>query len=363
MNAITVYGYIGAPSARTTRSRRRCLPGGGRAAAHRCAERAGRSPPSSSAASGPAIDALKQLPAEANAVVIASGGSAVLRRRPAHPGLGLKVRVVPTVTSLQLAFAAVALPWDDALLVSLHGNNPAPALEALRSHPKVGLLTDGRTGLPQIVAATAGLGRSYVLSTGSARTTNKSASSARNRPARSPTSRSQVWCSSSPTTPTVPPPSGNRRSRSPGEPGRQGRSVSQPIIGQVATAATSQARAEAIDAFLGTTRRYTTSSAEGKANLGRMRDLIISHLALGATTRLIAGLLADKKTDPGVVVVDEAGRFVIPWSVDMSAARTNWPGGSRRVWVPPRCSPPRPTRWACPVWTHWAGTPPVIWPG
>ncbi len=88
--------------------------------------------------------------------------------------------------------------------------------------------------------------------------------------------------------------------------------MSQPIIGQVATTATSQARAEAIDAFLGTTHRYTTSSAEGLRQAWDECDLIISHLALGATTRLIAGLLADKKTDPGVVVIDEAGRFVVP---------------------------------------------------
>ena len=81
--------------------------------------------------------------------------------------------------------------------------------------------------------------------------------------------------------------------------------MSQPIIGQVATTATSQARAEAIDAFLGTTHRYTTSSAEGLRQAWDECDLIISHLALGATTRLIAGLLADKKTDPGVVVVDD----------------------------------------------------------
>nr|WP_231979880.1 hypothetical protein [Tessaracoccus coleopterorum] len=40
--------------------------------------------------------------------------------------------------------------------------------------------------------------------------------------------------------------------------------------------------------------------------------MIVSHLALGATTRLIAPLLRDKKTDPGVVVIDEAGRFAVP---------------------------------------------------
>ena len=98
-----------------------------------------------------------------SAVVIASGDPlfyGVVRRLRAA---GLRCRVVPTVTSLQLAFAAVALPWDDALLVSAHGNDPAPALAACRVHPKVGVLTDPKVGLPQIVAATAGLGRWYVL--------------------------------------------------------------------------------------------------------------------------------------------------------------------------------------------------------
>jgi precorrin-4 C11-methyltransferase len=39
---------------------------------------------------------------------------------------------------------------------------------------------------------------------------------------------------------------------------------------------------------------------------------IIFFLAAGAVTRLIAGCLGSKDTDPGVLAVDEAGRFVIP---------------------------------------------------
>lgn len=111
----------------------------------------------------PAIEAIQALGEERNAVVIASGDPlfyGVVRRLRAA---GLAVRVIPAVTSLQLAFAAVALPWDDALLCSAHGNDSAPALEAVRHHPKVGLLTDGKVGLPQIVEASAGLGRWYVL--------------------------------------------------------------------------------------------------------------------------------------------------------------------------------------------------------
>lgn len=85
-----------------------------------------------------------------------------------------------------------------------------------------------------------------------------------------------------------------------------------PIIGQVASAPAALARADAIDTLLGVTRRYTDGAADGLRQAWAECELIISHLALGATTRLIAGLLTDKQTDPGVVVIDEAGRFVIP---------------------------------------------------
>ncbi|MDO5535518.1 MAG: precorrin-6y C5,15-methyltransferase (decarboxylating) subunit CbiE, partial [Propionibacteriaceae bacterium] len=111
----------------------------------------------------PAIEALSALSDDEDAVVVASGDPLFygVVRRIRQAGLG--VRVVPEVGSLPAAFAAVALPWDDALLVSAHGNDPEPALLACAEHPKVGVLTDHRTGLPQVVAATTGLGRWYVL--------------------------------------------------------------------------------------------------------------------------------------------------------------------------------------------------------
>ncbi|WP_245581303.1 precorrin-3B C(17)-methyltransferase [Propionicicella superfundia] len=75
----------------------------------------------------------------------------------------------------------------------------------------------------------------------------------------------------------------------------------------------SRARADRIDQILGEpTRRYADGAVAGLPAAWSECDLIISHLALGATTRLIAPLLASKHTDPGVVVIDEAGRFVVP---------------------------------------------------
>jgi len=40
-------------------------------------------------------------------------------------------------------------------------------------------------------------------------------------------------------------------------------------------------------------------------------DVVVCVLATGATVRLVAPLLVDKHTDPGVVCVDEAGRFAV----------------------------------------------------
>lgn len=84
-------------------------------------------------------------------------------------------------------------------------------------------------------------------------------------------------------------------------------------IGQVVNAPAARRHADAIDRVLSVpTLRYDGPAAEGLPRAWSECGLIVSHLALGATTRLIAPLLADKRTDPGVVVVDEAGRFVVP---------------------------------------------------
>lgn len=83
-------------------------------------------------------------------------------------------------------------------------------------------------------------------------------------------------------------------------------------IGQLTNSPAARARAHAIDALLGATVRYDGPAGESLPRAWGECDLIISHLALGATTRLIAPLLVNKKTDPGVVVVDEAGHFCVP---------------------------------------------------
>lgn len=84
-------------------------------------------------------------------------------------------------------------------------------------------------------------------------------------------------------------------------------------IAQVLGGEASRARADQIETVLGVpTTRYDPPARQALRRAWDESDLIISHLALGATTRLVAPLLTDKHTDPGVVVVDEAGRFAVP---------------------------------------------------
>src|SRR4029453_7336146 len=59
-------------------------------------------------------------------------------------------------------------------------------------------------------------------------------------------------------------------------------------------------------------RPYDTALAAQVAGWFAQYDHLIFFLATGAVTRLIAPCLDSKTTDPGVLAVDEAGRFVIP---------------------------------------------------
>ena len=270
----------------------------------------------------PAIEALSALQDGEDAVVIASGDplfyGVVRRIRMA----GLPVRVVPEVGSLPAAFAAVALPWDDALFVSAHGNDPTPALLACGEHPKVGVLTDHRTGLPQIVSATTGLGRWYVLAErlGEAdervRVLNEAEALRVTEPAQP---HVVLVLAHHPDDPAAlgtqsglagAAPAATRPASAPAPVRPADRAAR--VLGQLTNSPAARAHADAIDAALGATRRYDGKASEHLAAAWAECDLIISHLALGATTRLIAPLLADKKTDPGVVVVDEAAAFVVP---------------------------------------------------
>ena len=53
------------------------------------------------------------------------------------------LRVIPGISSMQLAFARLALPWQDARLVSLHGRAPQEEDLVYRAGALLGCLTDG----------------------------------------------------------------------------------------------------------------------------------------------------------------------------------------------------------------------------
>jgi len=75
--------------------------------------------------------------------VLASGdpgffGLARLAGEVVGPG---RIEVHPSPSSVALAFGRAGLSWEDAVVVSAHGRPPEPALEAVRRHPKVAVLT------------------------------------------------------------------------------------------------------------------------------------------------------------------------------------------------------------------------------
>src|SRR5215470_16004017 len=59
-------------------------------------------------------------------------------------------------------------------------------------------------------------------------------------------------------------------------------------------------------------RPYDTALAAQVAGWFAQYDQLVFFLATGAVTRLLAPCLDSKTTDPGVLAIDEAGRFVIP---------------------------------------------------
>ena len=103
----------------------------------------------------PALEALSGH--DGHAVVVASGDPGffgIVRRLRAG---GLEVaRVIPAVSSVAAAFAAVRLDWDDAAVVSVHGAAADPrrsvrrAVNACLAHPKVAVLTGPASGLGEL---------------------------------------------------------------------------------------------------------------------------------------------------------------------------------------------------------------------
>lgn len=84
------------------------------------------------------------------------------------------------------------------------------------------------------------------------------------------------------------------------------------MIGLIsATAAGAAARDRLAAAWSTRTRVYDGPVADAVRRAFAECDQVVCFLATGAVVRLVAPLLADKGSDPGVVCVDEAGRFAV----------------------------------------------------
>lgn len=62
-----------------------------------------------------------------------------------------RVTILPAPSAMQEAFARIKEPWDDALLLSVHGRSMQGLVETISGHDKVALFTDG-TNSPVAIA-------------------------------------------------------------------------------------------------------------------------------------------------------------------------------------------------------------------
>ncbi|MCX5370826.1 precorrin-3B C(17)-methyltransferase [Streptomyces sp. NBC_00015] len=85
------------------------------------------------------------------------------------------------------------------------------------------------------------------------------------------------------------------------------------MIGLIsATAAGAAARDRLAAAWPDRTRVYDGPAGDAVRRAFAECEQLVCFLATGAVVRLVAPLLSDKTSDPGVVCVDEAGRFAVP---------------------------------------------------
>ncbi|WP_406081708.1 precorrin-6y C5,15-methyltransferase (decarboxylating) subunit CbiE [Micromonospora sp. NBC_00858] len=124
-------------------------------------------PGAATVALGPLAPAVRRLAdavaAGVPAVVLASGDPGlfgIVRRLRAA---GVPLWVVPAVSSVAAAFARAGLPWDGAAVVTAHGRDPRPALNACRALPLVAVLTAPGAGAAELGAGLAGWSRRLVV--------------------------------------------------------------------------------------------------------------------------------------------------------------------------------------------------------
>ncbi len=92
------------------------------------------------------LDFIGEKRKQAQVAVLVSGDpgyysllDALRRRFPAK-----EIQVIPGISSLQMAFARIALPWHHARLLSFHGRTPEEAALLYAPGTILGMLTDGK---------------------------------------------------------------------------------------------------------------------------------------------------------------------------------------------------------------------------
>lgn len=100
---------------------------------------------------------------EGEAVVVASGDPGFFGIVRALAERDLECVVLPGVSSVAQAFARAGTSWDDALVVTAHGRDLRPVVNACRVHPKVAVLTAPGAGPSELGAALRGLPRQLLV--------------------------------------------------------------------------------------------------------------------------------------------------------------------------------------------------------
>ncbi|MEU9337565.1 precorrin-6y C5,15-methyltransferase (decarboxylating) subunit CbiE [Streptomyces sp. NPDC048290] len=119
----------------------------------------------------PALDRIAEYVADGRPVLVLASGDpgffGVVRVLAERFGPE-RLRVLPGVSSVAVAFARAGLAWDDAVVVSAHGRDLRTAVQVCRARPKVAVLTGPGAGPAELGAALAGWGDGRVLVVASA---------------------------------------------------------------------------------------------------------------------------------------------------------------------------------------------------
>ena len=110
-----------------------------------------------------AIERIVKLTPDTNVVIVASGDPLFFGVVRSLRGHGLRPSVVTAPSSIATAFAAVGVPWDDAMVVSAHGRPLATAVNLAQAYPKVAVFTSPDNGIRELATALGDTPRWYVL--------------------------------------------------------------------------------------------------------------------------------------------------------------------------------------------------------